>query len=493
MNNVIARPEEEEPGADIAALHGVVAARLRFDEVITKVVPRTSWWNKDVTYKRYLFLTGSPRAPESEVSPSDQRENPLARAVAAAREFVSHWAKRDDKSRDKRTVDDGTLPALDRFLALVTLIRWAAQEEIPSDLPKGKTEDDVIREHLQKLLDNGKLTQRIAGLLADMRAPTSPNSKEVKKAAATSKTELRVDLVWQVSLNREAMPALVASVPAVKGDAARRLFEVSCKQIGWAVIDSGIQGNHKAFEDVDGEQRVKRSFDFTNIREIVSLDNLKESRMKKRLGDLLDGNRQLKEPPENEDEAVDYLRRLAEDAKEGRPINWEYVLPFVEIKTDARPKMSDHGTHVAGIIGASARKERDERKEAKEDASDLSDGMCPDIRLYDFRVLAADLAQTEFAIIAALQFIRFLNSQTDYMSIHGANLSLSIPHDVRNYACGRTPICLECERLVDSGVVVVAAAGNLGYQSFQTSEGSYDSYAAFSVTDPGNAEGVLTV
>ena len=77
--------------------------------------------------------------------------------------------------------------------------------------------------------------------------------------------------------------------------------------------------------------------------------------------------------------------------------------------------------------------------------------------------------------------------------IHGANLSLSIPHNVRNYACGRTPVCNECERLVNSGVVVVAAAGNHGYQNFQTKEGIFESYAAFSITDPGNADGVITV
>jgi len=39
----------------------------------------------------------------------------------------------------------------------------------------------------------------------------------------------------------------------------------------------------------------------------------------------------------------------------------------------------------------------------------------------------------------------------------------------------------------------VAAAGNHGYKSFETKEGAYDSYAAFSITDPGNADGVITV
>jgi hypothetical protein len=119
--------------------------------------------------------------------------------------------------------------------------------------------------------------------------------------------------------------------------------------------------------------------------------------------------------------------------------------------------------------------------------------MCPDIGLYDFRVLGKTLEETEFAIIAALQYIRYVNERHNHIIIHGANLSLSIPHNVRNFACGRTPVCNECERLVDSGVVVVAAAGNLGYQKFQTNDGPFENYAAFSITDPGNCESVITV
>ena len=40
---------------------------------------------------------------------------------------------------------------------------------------------------------------------------------------------------------------------------------------------------------------------------------------------------------------------------------------------------------------------------------------------------------------------------------------------------------------------VVAAAGNRGYQRFETKDGLFEGYAAFSITDPGNAEDVITV
>ena len=62
-------------------------------------------------------------------------------------------------------------------------------------------------------------------------------------------------------------------------------------------------------------------------------------------------------------------------------------------------------------------------------------------------------------------------------------------HDVENFACGRTPICEECERLVASGVVVVAAAGNRGFERVLTGAGELDAYRAISITDPGQRRG----
>jgi subtilisin family serine protease len=276
------------------------------------------------------------------------------------------------------------------------------------------------------------------------------------------------------------------SVPSVKGDAARTLFNVKCDNITWAVLDSGIDGDHPVFKDKNNKPRIKKAYDFSNIRKIVSLDNLQtDTAFETRLDELMMQRKEkLPNAPElPREEAKEHLKKLADDAQRRRPIHWELVEKFIEVDPKTPPK-SVHGTHVAGIIGGYAK---------PDDDNGFASGMAPDINFYDFRVLAKTLEDTEFAIIAALQFLRYLNERNTYLTIHGANLSLSIPHDVRNFACGRTPICVECERLVENGVVVVAAAGNLGYQRFETKDGSYEGYTAFSITDPGNADGVITV
>ena len=44
-------------------------------------------------------------------------------------------------------------------------------------------------------------------------------------------------------------PAIRLSVSSTKADAARRLFNVNCKDLTWAVVDSGVDGTHPAFGD----------------------------------------------------------------------------------------------------------------------------------------------------------------------------------------------------------------------------------------------------
>jgi hypothetical protein len=430
--------------AHVAYLQGIVAARLFFSEVLRVVVPMTGWWReRNVAEELQVYVT-------------------TPRLTTVITEIVE-WSRAEDlDARERLAIKFGRFTALDRYVALAGLVLWASG--MPGGAGKG------LGSAIEALTNAADVTGGLAELFTHIL--NDPPLKE--------------PLIWQVSLNRKAMPALERSVPAVKGDAAKSLFKVRCDDIAWAVLDSGIDSTHPAFEDDEGKSRVVKSFDFSNIREVVSLDNLDADRARERVAGLL-----RTESPSAKaiDEAVNDLQMLAQDADNDRPINWALVAKFVELRQPTGP-FSNHGTHVAGIIGA-RRKLKDPSNAAS--PADYFDGMCPDIKLYDFRVLAKTLQDTEFAVIAALQYIRYLNERHTFISVHGANLSLSIPHDVRNFACGRTPVCNECERLVDSGVVVVAAAGNLGYHSFETKDGSYEGYTAFSITDPGNADGVITV
>jgi hypothetical protein len=121
-------------------------------------------------------------------------------------------------------------------------------------------------------------------------------------------------------------------------------------------------------------------------------------------------------------------------------------------------------------------------------------GVCPDIRLMDVRVFREQGDTEEFELLAAVQFLRWLNSRAGFMTVHGSNLSLSLVHEVRRFACGQTPICIECNEAAALGMVMVSAAGNRGYESEDLHmAGGRKGFRAISITDPGNAEQVITV
>jgi len=441
----------ENEAAKIAYLQGLVAAKLFFEELLQVIVPMTQWWNDPKIQKQLqVYVKG---------------QGHLTKKIQA----IMDWAKAetDEDPTTQAAADFASFTALDRYICLAGIILWAAMENKTNNSSLG------AGEALLSLETPDPVVQRLSDVFKPILTPKRGKAKVAPQ-------------IWQVSLNRKALPALEKSVPSVKGDAARTLFNVNCNRITWAVLDSGIHGEHPVFNDNNGESRIIKSFDFSNIREIVSLDNDSLDTVKERVKNLIKAP--LKNPI-NAKKAIENLQELAKDAANDRPIHWELVEPLIEIKPTTETK-SGHGTHVAGIIGANSGKNSNSKKKL---STSFADGMCPDINFYDFRVLAKSLEDTEFAIIAALQYLRYLNERHTYLTIHGANLSLSIPHDVRNFACGRTPICNESERLVESGVVVVAAAGNLGYQSFETKDGSFEGYTAFSITDPGNADGVITV
>jgi hypothetical protein len=230
-------------------------------------------------------------------------------------------------------------------------------------------------------------------------------------------------------------------------------------------------------QDWSDVSRVTATYDFTIVRRILSTADEDIASLPAKL------QRILKRDPAKRKEIR--ARLLA-----GREIDWPLLIPFLHIPHDenyAAP-VHDHGTHVAGILGADWRPHEDQ--EGRLDAGLI--GVCPTINLFDLRILDDQGQGDEFSVMAALQFLRYLNSHKDFMVVHGVNLSLSIRHEVANYACGRTPICEECESLVASGIVVVAAAGNEGFDRATTFATGRE-YQSISITDPGNAASVITV
>jgi len=253
--------------------------------------------------------------------------------------------------------------------------------------------------------------------------------------------------IYRVWPDFEVSACLTKSVSTVKADAARVAFKASGRDIVWAVMDSGIDGTHPHF---------------------ATHQNLV-----------------LKEPIRH-DTFVD------EDNSD--PLRDEF----------------GHGTHVAGIIGGtlatnpkkkgvvytahSVREEKsDERRVDVRPVTELG-GIAPECKLVSMKVLDNHGSGTTTAIIRALQRVNEINQGGRRLLIHGVNLSLGYDFDPEWFACGQSPLCIEVDRLVRSGVVVVVAAGNSGYGFQNTQFTSVKSAGiALTINDPGNAESAITV
>jgi subtilisin family serine protease len=328
------------------------------------------------------------------------------------------------------------------------------------------------------------------------------------------------NVLWSVSLNRKAFISLFESVPATKADAGRRVFDIDGSDITWAVLDTGIDARHIGFRKFDAASglpaevamgkrtearpnhtRIIATYDFTSFRELISnIIKFNKVQDKKVNPKLIEELRGFTKSDSNEQptpsELQDTINLLEAGVRNGRMLEWALIEPFLRIPHNSddykfSETPSPHGTHVAGIIGANDASTNTEKNRR-------IIGMCPNINLYDIRVLNDNGEGEEFNILAAIQFIRWLNSQSDSQVIHGVNLSLSMLHDVDSFAAGRTPICEACQRLVVEGTVVVVAAGNLGLSNFRSASASgrddtNDGVRVACITDPGNAENVITV
>lgn len=482
--------------ANVSPLESFVAATVYFDELIRVVLPLTLWWsskNLNALREERLVLSGFRANLETYVSRrlGQQGSNTPPFAADVERSFA-----------DRRSLDAKVLEATS-IVALIGLFAAVARQP------------DIIDPTVASQFDGEAIANWTAGH-AETIAKAAVSELDRSMAAPTSSVlgsfpanphARSTALIQRVFLDRESQLAETEAICTVKADAADRVFNISCRSLTWAIIDSGIAASHPAFDEFEagtnGSQpkrasrgRVRATFDLTRIDLIRNLDltaddqELREGVIEHILEDLkkVPGLR----APDFERVARKNLRLIAMQLRRRLLPDWALIEPLIRIMEDDGVGLSsDHGTHVAGILAADWRELPTGVPDGGAEEVVLR-GICPDISLYDLRVLhPKSIKNTEFAIIAALEFVRHLNSRAAGPPlIHGVNISLSIPHEVRNYGCGVTPVCVACDDLVQSGVVVVAAAGNRGWNERELGFGNF---VFCSITDPGNAQRVITV
>ena len=97
-------------------------------------------------------------------------------------------------------------------------------------------------------------------------------------------------------------------------------------------------------------------------------------------------------------------------------------------------------------------------------------------------------------VMRALAYIREkLNDPPKLLRVHGVNISIGYEFDAQMFACGQSPLCVEVDRLVRSGVVVVVAAGNTGYGEVAATERVAKVGLSNTINDPGNSSLAITV
>lgn len=240
---------------------------------------------------------------------------------------------------------------------------------------------------------------------------------------------------------------LVDSVPTVKANAAHTSFAALGAGIVWGVIDSGVE-RHPHFEQYEN---------------LVLPDGLSHR-----------------------------------DYRGGKT---------VDLAINALVDEFGHGTHVAGIIAGAwngtapplaATRSRDAASRAVSYVSSPVDGpltgVAPRCKIVSMRVLDENGTGNASGVIAALEDVLVINDYGRNIRIHGVNLSVGYSFNADWEACGATPICAAVNRLVASGVVVVAAAGNSGDAVASSAHGGMrQTGLAISINDPGNAERAITV
>jgi serine protease AprX len=351
---------------------------------------------------------------------------------------------------------------LDRSLIAIPLL-----DEIERDLDKpqdiildlnltfggGRASARELGVELLQAFDAG-VYKRLKSELTDQYLFAKATGRQVQQLAQGIEAAARdgVRPIHRIWLDHKLTKFTNASIATVKGDAARSAFNAEGSGIVWAVCDTGVDATHPHF--------------------------------------MLHDNLTLNAPLAHRD----FTNDLAES----------------EAASEAAAKLDrwGHGTHVAGIIAgefvAERRKvieayarRRDEAGEVtRERLTDVTrmGGVAPKTKILSLKVLDDQGQGLSSNLIAAIAYIQKLNNNGRRLLVHGLNMSVGYEFDPEWFACGQSPLCVEVDRLVKSGVCVVVAAGNTGHGWVQAAgAGVRSAGLGLTINDPGNAALAVTV
>ncbi len=142
---------------------------------------------------------------------------------------------------------------------------------------------------------------------------------------------------------------------------------------------------------------------------------------------------------------------------------------FLELESGTNDPFG-HGTHVAGIISSNGQR-----------SSGAFEGMAPGASIINLRVLDSQGSGLESNMIAAIDRAITLK---DTHNIRVMNLSLGRPV-FESYTLD--PLCQAVQRAWEAGIVVVAAAGNMGRDN------SFENEGYGTIISPANHPAVITV
>ena len=324
---------------------------------------------------------------------------------------------------------------------------------------QGKVIQELVRVDEQDATEAAQ-RERAAGLALGQNTDAQPSpkakgkgkgktaAKSIAISPADSLDLTRFRTIFHIWPDFQIRNCIYRSQATIKADAAQRAFSAFGKNITWAVLDSGIDKNHPHFirhKNIDPTSPYHA--DYTGVT--------------------------------------------------GAGIDTALSDQF------------GHGTHVAGIIAGeqsiaggddsanllavSRELDADGQLATQKVTLDAISGMAPKCRLVSMKVLDRFGQGISSNLIAAIAQIQSINGHGRELHIHGVNISLGYPFEPKWFACGYSPLCVEINHLVKSGVVVVIAAGNTGYGVLSTSEGTSEAAMDLTINDPGNAEDAITV